>query len=154
MPARSDFSLVGFEDIKNRLSKLTANVRDKAGRTALRKAAGIVAKAARDGAIAIDDPETGRRIRDNIRLQFATRFFRETGNIMYRVGVATKRGRIPDGNPDEGPLGNTPHWHLVELGTEHSRAFPFMRPALANNINAVIDKTATELENELDKLSP
>lgn len=154
MPANSDFSLVGFDDIKKRLGQLTAGVRDKAGRTALRKAAGIVAKAARDGAIAIDDPETGRRIRDNIRLQFATRFFRETGNIMYRVGVATKRGRIPDGNPDEGPGGNTPHWHLKEFGAEHSKAEPYMRPALAENVNAVIDKVATELDNELDKLLP
>lgn len=146
------FNLTGFDHAMKRMKKLRSEIRDKAGRNALRKGSAIVANAAREAAVMVDDPETGRRIRDNIRLQFASRHYRNTGEIMYRVGVSTKRGRIPKGNPDEGPRGNTPHWHLIEFGTEHSRAQPYMRPALSENINQVIEKVANELDNELDKI--
>ncbi|MBF4377308.1 HK97-gp10 family putative phage morphogenesis protein, partial [Vibrio anguillarum] len=69
----------------------------------------------------------------------------------YRVGVSTLKGRIPKGNPDEGPKGNTPHWHLVELGTERSRAQPFLRPALSENTNKVVDTLIVELDKESTK---
>lgn len=149
--AQNDFSISGFDEVTKKLGRLSVDVGDKAGRAALRKASGIVAKAARENALQVDDPLTGRTIRDNIRLQFAGRHYRETGDLMYRVGVSTRRGRIPKGNPDEGPKGNTPHWHLVEEGTEHSRAQPFLRPALSENINPVLDKLKTELSKEIDK---
>lgn len=147
----SEFSIVGFEEIKRQLGKLSVDVGDKAARSAMRKAAGIVARSARENALRIDDPETGRRIRDNIRLQFASRHYRETGDLMYRVGVSSRRGVIPKGNPDEGPKGNTPHWHLVELGTEHSRAQPFLRPALSENIHPFLDRLTNELSKAINE---
>lgn len=146
-----DFSIIGLDEVTKRLSRLSLEVGDAAGRRALRKAANVVAKAARENAMLVDDPTTGRRIRDNIRLQFASRHYKETGDLMYRVGVSTLKGRIPKGNPDEGPKGNTPHWHLVELGTERSRAQPFLRPALSENINKVVDTLVVELDKEITK---
>ena len=110
-----------------------------------------MARAARQNAERVDDPETGRRIRDNIGRRFRGRYFRRTGDLMISVGVLTKRGPIPEGNPDEGAKGNTPHFHLVELGTEHARAQPFLRPALEENINPAINKFASELDKELEK---
>lgn len=151
MPAEFKFSLLGVKDVKAKMNKVSQTVNDTGTRTALRKAAGIVKKAAQQNALAVDDPLTGRRIRDNITLQFASKLFRQKGVIMYRVGVASKRGRIPVPNKDEGAKGNTRHWHLIELGTERSQANPFMRPALANNVNQVTDRFVTEFEKELDK---
>lgn len=149
--ATSDFSILGLKEVKAKMNKVSQTVLDSGTRTALRKAAGIVKKAAQQNALAVDDPKTGRRIRDNITLQFASRLFQRDGVIMYRVGVATNRGRIPTPNADEGARGNTPHWHLVEFGTERAQAQPFMRPALANNINQVIGSFTFEFEKELDK---
>ncbi|WP_133178980.1 HK97-gp10 family putative phage morphogenesis protein [Shewanella decolorationis] len=149
--ATSDFSIVGLKEVKAKMNKVSQTVIDTGTRTALRKAAGIVKKAAQQNALAVDDPKTGRRIRDNITLQFASRLFQRNGVIMYRVGVATNRGRIPTPNADEGARGNTPHWHLVEFGTERAQARPFMRPALANNINQVINSFTFEFDKELDK---
>ncbi|WPC72923.1 HK97-gp10 family putative phage morphogenesis protein [Vibrio porteresiae] len=149
--AQNDFSILGFDDVAKKLMRLSVDVGDKAGRSALKKAAGIVAKAARDNAMLVDDPVTGRRIRDNIRLQFASKHYRETGDLMYRVGVSTKKGPIPKNNPDEGRGGNTPHWHLIEEGTEHAKAQPFLRPALSDNINPVLDRLRTELSKEIEK---
>lgn len=70
---------------------------------------------------------------------------------MVSVGVLTLRGPIPKGNPDTGRRGNTPHWHLIELGTEKARAQPFLRPALDSNIGAVIARFASELDKEIEK---
>lgn len=147
------FSLTGVDELSARLKVLRHEVSGKAGRRALGKAVTLVARAARQNAERVDDPETGRRIRDNIGRRFRGRYFRRTGDLMISVGVLTKRGRIPKGNPDEGAKGATPHWHLVELGTERSRAQPFLRPALAENINPAIDKFSAELSKELDKIA-
>ncbi|HDI3291990.1 TPA: HK97 gp10 family phage protein [Vibrio cholerae] len=152
MAEKADFTILGLDEVLKKLGKLNLEIGDAAGKRALRKAARIVAKAARQNALLVDDPETGRRIRDNIRLQFASRHYKETGDLMYRVGVSTRKGRIPKGNPDEGKGGNTPHWHLIELGTEKARAQPFLRPALSENVNKVVDKLVTELDKEIDKV--
>ena len=149
--ATSDLSIIGLKEVKAKMNKVSQTVLDTGTIAALRKAAGIVKKAAQQNALAVDDPKTGRRIRDNITLQFASRLFQRDGVIMYRVGVATNRGRIPTPNADEGARGNTPHWHLVEFGTERAQAQPFMRPALANNINQVINSFTFEFDKELDK---
>lgn len=151
MSAKFDFSLIGLKEVKAKMNKVSQTVLDTGTRTALRKAAGIVKKAAQENSLNVDDPKTGRRIRDNVTLQFASRLFKSEGVIMYRVGIATNLGRIPTPNADEGARGNTPHWHLVEFGTEHAQAQPFMRPALANNINQVIGRFTVEFDKELDK---
>lgn len=147
-----DFSLIGMTEVRRKMNALTDAVVDPATRKAMRLAAGIVARAARRNAMAVDNPNTGRRIRDNVRLQFAGRVFRQKGIIMYRVGVATEKGRIPSPNADTGPRGNTPHWHLVEFGTSRSLAKPFMRPALSNNVDKVINRFMAELDKELGKV--
>lgn len=148
-----NFSLTGVDELSARLKVLRHEVNGKAGRRALGKAVTPVARAARQNAERVDDPKTARRIRDNIGRRFRGRYFRRTGDLMISVGVLTKRGRIPKGNPDEGAKGNTPHWHLVELGTERARAQPFLRLALAENINPAINKFADEMSKELDKIA-
>lgn len=147
---KATFSLIGVREVAEKLRRLREDVRPKVAQGAMKKAAALVKKYAQDGALRVDDPATGRMIRDNVKYQFAARIYRKSGDIVYRVGVNTKRGRIPNGNPDEGPRGNTPHWHLVEFGTELMRAQPYMRPALENNVNEVIDLVATETERAID----
>ena len=145
------FTLTGFEEVRKKLAITPIKLRTKGARKALSTAANIVTKAARQNAERVDDLETGRRIRDNIGKRSRSRYSRRTGDAMVSVGVLTERGPIPKGNPDTGRRGNTPHWHLVELGTEKARAQPFLRPALADNIGAVIDKFAVELDKEIEK---
>lgn len=148
--AKAEFSLVGMKQVSDKLRALRQDVRPKIAQGAMKKAAALLKAYAQEGALRVDDPETGRMIRDNVKYQFAARIYRKSGDIVYRVGVNTKRGRIPNGNPDEGPRGNTPHWHLVEYGTELTRAQPYMRPALENNINELIDVIAAETERAID----
>ena len=150
--SKEKFSLIGFKELQAKLKKLEQEVRIKASRAALRRAAGIVVKAAKQNALTIDDKKTGRRIADNIRLQYGTKVFNQTGKHLYRIGVNTRWKNIIKGNKDEGYGGNTPHWHMVEFGTRRSREKQYMRPALRNNINNVLNRFARELNKEINKL--
>lgn len=153
MPDGIEFSLRGFEEVRRKLEQVPIKLRTKGSRRALGRAAAIVRKAARQNALRLDDVETGRRIADNVAQRVRSSYSRRTGDAMVSVGVLTQHGRIPKGNPDtgRGAKGNTPHWHLVEEGTERARAQPFLRPALTANISQVIDKFAVELDKEMDK---
>lgn len=146
------WDLQGFDRVIAKMRGLTPALRGKAGRSALGSAARVVTNAAKDNALRVDDPETGRKIADNVTQRFRSKYFKATGDLMVSVGVATNKGPIPKGNPDEGAKGNTPHWHLVELGTERMRAQPFLRPALENNISKVEQVFADKLEKQIDKL--
>jgi len=124
-----EFSLLGLDGVIKRMRSLPVELRKKPGRSALGRAARLVRLAAVSNAQGVDDPETGRQIAQNIVQRFRSRYYRQTGDLMISVGVATERGRIPKGNPDAGAKGNTPHWHLVELGTElcSRRSVPAVR---------------------------
>lgn len=145
------FTLTGFEEARKKLALTPIKVRTKGSRRALGRAAAVIRKAARQNALAVDDPDTGRRIAQNVGQRIRSAYSRRAGDAMVSVGVLTARGPIPKGNPDEGSKGNTPHWHLIELGTERAMAQPFLRPAMESNIGAVIDKFAAELDKELEK---
>ncbi|HEY8355166.1 MAG TPA: HK97-gp10 family putative phage morphogenesis protein [Methylophilaceae bacterium] len=146
------WELQGFDKVIAKLKQLPVQIRGKAGRSALGSAARIVTKDAKSRALNVDDKDTGRKIADNIVQRFRTRYFRQTGDLMVSVGVGTENGRIPKGNPDTGPKGNTPHWHLIELGTERAKAQPFLQPALQGNIPAVQDMFAKKLDQQIDKI--
>jgi HK97 gp10 family phage protein len=145
------WELKGFDRVISKMRSLSPALRGKAGRSAIGTAARVVTNAAKQNAQRIDDPETGRTIAANIAQRLRSKHIKATGDLKVSVGVATNKGRIPSGNPDEGPRGNTPHWHLVELGTERARAQPFLRPALENNIGKVQEVFAAALEKQIDK---
>lgn len=147
-----EFSLIGMGDLLGKIESVKEDTRKRGGRFALRKAAQVIVKAAKQNAERIDDPETGRKISANIKERWSGRTFKRTGNLMFRVGVLGG-GKFSEskGNPDTGSGGATPHWHLVELGTRHSRAQPFIRPAAKNNINEVIGVFSDEYIKSIDR---
>lgn len=139
----------GLDQVLRNLKELPLKVRRSAVRKATGKGAAIIRKKAKQNALRVDDPETGRRIADNIGQRFRSKYFRMTGDTMISVGVLTNRGRIPKGNPDEGRGGNTPHWHILELGREGAAAKPFLRPAASESVSEVFNAVATELERQV-----
>lgn len=66
-----------------------------------------------------------------------------------RVGV---RGgaSFSDPNPPETSGGDTRHWRWVEFGSSHQPAIPFMRPALANNLEKVTTKFSESFSEALN----
>ncbi len=146
----------GAEEL-NRKMKALADERTakKLARKAGRQAINIVRDAARANAQALDDPETRERIFKNIAVRGGKS--RNRGDVVLRVGVRGGAGQNQHSKDTSGMSGgDTRHWRYIEFPTAHRAATPFMRPAMANNIDAVT-KRFTEifgqgLDEELAKI--
>lgn len=144
-----DFSITGLDSLLGKLDSLSYDVRRKGGRAALRKAAQVVVQKAKEGAERIDDKETGRSIADNIALRWNGKLFKQTGDLGFRIGVL--HGAVLKNGGDLSPNSPTPHWRLIEFGTEKMAAVPFMRPALANSISEATNTFVSEYEKAIDR---
>ncbi|WP_028627657.1 HK97-gp10 family putative phage morphogenesis protein [Metapseudomonas resinovorans] len=147
-----EFSIIGLDSLLGKLEAISYDVKRKGGRSALRKAAQVVANNAKEGARRVDDAQTGRSIADNIALRWNGRLFKRTGDLGFRIGVLhgavlPKQGDAVD-TTQNAP---TPHWRLLEFGTEKMRADPFMRSALADHIGEVTSTFVTEYEKAIDR---
>ena len=147
-----EFSLIGLDSLLGKLEAIAYDVKRKGGRSALRKAAQVVANKAKEGAERLDDSATGRSISSNIALRWNGKLFKQSGNLGFRIGVLhgavlAKKGEAPDLSAN----GPTPHWRLLEFGTDKMAASPFMRKALADNIGEVTNTFVTEYEKAVDR---
>ncbi len=146
-----EFNLSGIDSLVAKLEAITYDMKRKGGRSALRKAAQVVANKAKEGAERLDDSETGRSIAKNIALRWNGRLFKASGNLGFRIGVLHGAKIQKKGNPDEGASGPTPHWRFFEFGTAKMAAQPFLRKALADNISLATDTFLTEYEKAIDR---
>lgn len=140
----------GVEALSKRLESLSYDASKKGGRFALRKAAQVIRDGARQNAQLVDNSETGRSIARNINERWASKFNKSTGNLMFRVGVLGG-ARLPKDNVDEGLGGPTPHWRLLEFGTEKMRARPFFAKAMPENAQKATDTFISEFNRALDR---
>jgi len=143
------FKLSGIDDLVIKLRNANNETKYKGGRSALRKAANLVAIQARKNAKQLDDPDTGRSIARNVALRWNGRLFKRTGDIGFRVGI--RHGAVLSKDPETGVNAPTPHWRLLEFGTEKMQARPFFRRALSERVDDVISKFAAEYTEELSK---
>lgn len=147
-----EFSITGLDSLLGKLEAVTYDLKRKGGRSALRRAAQLVADKAKEGAQALDDAETGRSIANNIALRRNGRLFKRTGDLGFRVGVMQGAVLAKAGQqPDVSAGGPTPHWRLLEFGTANMEAQPFMRKALADNISEATNIFVTEYEKAIDR---
>lgn len=144
-----EFSLIGIDSLVGKLEAISYDMKRKGGRSALRKAAQLVADKAKEGARKIDDAQTGRSIADNIVLRWNGRLFKSSGDLGFRIGVL--HGAVLKNGGDTSANSPTPHWRLIEFGTEKMAAQPFLRKALADNISEVTNIFLTEYEKAVDR---
>lgn len=143
------FNMIGIDGLLSKLATVNDETKRKTGRSALRRAAGLAVSHAKEGANRVDDPETGRAIADNIVLRWNGRLFRRNGDLGFRIGVM--HGAVLRKNGSTEKNAPTPHWRLLEFGTEHVAADPFVRPALENHIAEITNEFATQFEKGLDR---
>lgn len=156
------FKIDGLEEVLGKLVGFPKAMNAKGIRYAGRKAAQVIQKAAIANAMRIDDPETATSIAKNIAIRFSNRTFKQSGNILFRVGVLGG-ARAPDNAPTSkratalqtkatkgNPGGDTYYWRFVEFGTENAAAKPFMRPALEQNIDAATNEFTSKLNSWVD----
>ncbi|HAV3732350.1 phage protein, HK97 gp10 family [Acinetobacter baumannii] len=143
------------------LRKMRAIGNDKTvkriARKAMRQAINIARDEARQKVKRLDDPTTPEKIWKEIVVQNGRS--RNKNTLVMRVGV---RGgaRIPYTNNAQnrrvGRVGQTYqtdgrvfYWRFLELGTSRQPATPFLRPALYENIEQIIDKFVQVFNFEL-----
>lgn len=160
--ATIEVKLTGLGPALDRLKKLPYDLQKKSLRSAMRKGMNIVKKSAQQAARPLDDPKTSRQVWKEIVVRNSARLGKQHGGIAMQVGVKggakqyidssknRKQGRV--GESYEGP-GKVFYWRFLEFGTSKMRARPFMRPALANNVDKVISTIASALNKYLDKLN-
>ena len=144
-----EFNIEGLDEVQGKLKRLgNPRLMKNAARRSARKAMAIVRDAARSGAKSIDDPQTSEKIWKNIAI--AAGKTRNQNEVVMRVGV---RGgaSFSNPNPPNTSGGDTRHWRWLEFGSVHNPPTPFMRPALQNNIQAVTNSFAENLNKEIDK---
>lgn len=144
-----EFSLTGIDSLVGKLESISYDMKRKGGRSALRKAAQLVAGKMKEGAQRIDDPETGRSIAENVALRWNGKLFKASGDLGFRVGVL--HGAVLKNGGDTSANSPTPHWRLIEFGTVNMRAQPFARKALADNISEATNTFISEYEKAIDR---
>ncbi|WP_284075242.1 HK97-gp10 family putative phage morphogenesis protein [Acinetobacter pittii] len=139
----------GLDEVLRKMGVLKdkRKIRNAAMRAA-RKGMNVVRDAARQNAKAIDDPETSEKIWRNISVSAGKT--KSLDLVQMRVGV---RGGASYSNPTPPNTsgGDTRYWRFLEYGTSDMPATPFMRPALANNVQKVTNTFSQSFSAELDK---
>lgn len=144
MGDRVQFTLKGADELSAKFRGLAEDMRRKVVLPAAKDAMDIVLLDAKDRAARVDDPETANFIPANLAMIERRALGEEVGAVIISVGVRMrKRGQKG---------GNTFYWWWVELGTEKNRAKPFLRPALANNREAVFREFLSSAKYQLIKL--
>jgi HK97 gp10 family phage protein len=155
-----EFKIEGLEPVLAKMRGLGPAIAGKAAKAAMRKAANVVRDAAKAGWAKVDDPSTPNRIADNVAVQFASRTFKQTGDVMYRVGIrgGARQYANTRANRRSGRAGQTYntgggmfYWRFYELGTSHQPARPVMRPALQENVGQATEVAVVELNKALDR---
>ena len=145
-----DVKIDGVAQLRERMKGLPYKVQKQVIQPSVRYGAQIIAEQARAIVRHIDDPTTGRQIARNIVVKYRSKRSAQIKGVVYSIGVEYPRGRMPKGNPDDGV--NTPHFHLLELGTEKMRAQPFLVPAAIMRAQDVSQEIAARAAKRLEKL--
>lgn len=118
-----EFKIEGLESLLGKLEEINTDIRRKGGRAALRKAAQLVADAAKANVQKVDDPSTAENIAKNIAVRWNGRRFKQSGDLGFRVGVLggarnnEKYGEITTGRSGKAnPGGDTWYWRFIEFG--------------------------------------
>lgn len=144
--------VTGLYDLQRRIATLKNKTATVGVKGAVRDGAQKIVDAAKEAAYRIDNPNTPENIAANITAQFASKYTRATGDVMYRIGVlggAAGRERFGIAarrlSGKELPGGETWYWRFVEFGTSKMAARPFMRPAMEAGAQDAVDEVAESL---------
>ena len=156
--------LEGVDALIKALAEATKQIRTKAVRSALRKAAVVIQKQAKLNTPVLSAPTKTRKpgtVKNAITVR-VSKAARKDGNEGVFVSVRplksaqirkfkqsqAKRGANASGSKNP----NDPYyWRFAEFGTKKQQATPFLAPALESHKEAAIDAMRERLQRELDK---
>lgn len=147
----ASFRMTGVDELSKRIRSTHEDVLIPSARAAGKAGMKIVRDVAISRAQLVDDPKTPNDISEHIAVR--TGYSRPRKTMTVRVGVLGEAGTRSSARYRRGdkPKGLVTYWRFVELGTSHSRARPFLRPALANNATQVMQEVVNEMNRQLDR---
>jgi HK97 gp10 family phage protein len=132
----SQSRISGLQEIKKRIEALPKELQRKAYRSALSSGARVIAKSAKQ--------KVGKGQSGLLKKSIGIKYLPATTRSQALGLVGPKRGK---GGMYKGQRRNpTRYAHLVEKGTVHSAAKPFLRPALLETQVEVFSKMAAMIE--------
>lgn len=144
-----EFELTGLDSLLGKLDAIGDDLKRKSGRAALRKAGNVIVTQIKNNAMRLDDPLTARSIADNAALRWNGRVFKQTGDLAFRIGIL--QGAVLKKHPSMGKDAPTPHWRLLEFGTENMPAKPLVRSAATSRMNETFNTFSNEYERGIDR---
>lgn len=133
-----NFKLEGMETLQEQLLALGAET----GVKALADAARIAFMPVLAAAKSMVPVETGA-LRDALRLTLKKP---KGGDLVIVVGlrIAATKGIGKEADPAR-------RWHFIEFGTAHRAAHPYLRPALEQNAEAVLEELKTQIARSIQR---
>lgn len=144
-----EVKLDGLDSLLGKLDAISDDLRRKSGRSALRKAGNIIVNQIKNNASRLDDPHTARNISDNAALRWNGKVFKLTGDLGFRIGIL--QGAVLKKHPSMSKDAPTPHWRLLEFGTEKMTARPLVRAAANSRLTEVFNSFAVNYEAGIDR---
>lgn len=144
-----EFKLTGLDSLLGKLETINTETKRKTGRSALRKAGNVIVTQIKRNAELLDDVKTARNIADNAALRWNGRVFKQTGDLAFRIGIL--QGAVLKKHPSLAKDAPTPHWRLLEFGTEKMAAKPLVRAAANARLVEVFNTFAIFYEDGIDR---
>lgn len=153
MPRVGHIEIRGTEQISASLARLERRTRTKYLRKAVRRGATLIRDEARlrvrkrSGALASRIVASSDRSRDRsiIKAKVHVRGGKAAVKYHKRLGQTNEQGEISK------RIYPRRYAHLIEFGSKHAPAFPFMRPAVDSKKDEVPKEIAATLRRELRK---
>ena len=124
----------GLKEIIDKLNTLPPKLENKVVRSAVRKGTNKLRDSARDK-VAVDT--------ENLKKSIVTMGYRESGKIAFKVAVRRRKAKSA----------KSPYYaHFVEFGTSKMPAQPYMRPALDESEEEVLQTTVDDIKKGLSEL--
>lgn len=162
-----EFQLTGLDQLLRKMKAVAPAVKKKGARFAGRKAANVIRDAVVTKAARLNDPATSEEIAKNVAVRFSSKQFKRTGDVVFRVGILggarqysntkvnVRKRRVGQtyatGGSSSNPGGDTFYWRQLEFGTKNMQARPFMRPALAENVDRATNEFTRQMNLWLDR---
>jgi HK97 gp10 family phage protein len=147
-------TLRGAKELERALLALPDRVAKRHTFNALRAAARQIQKAARENLIAHGSADTGALVN---AVKTSDRKRSKKGSAVVAVGIENKAYQAKRKGSSRPKKVNPKNYaHLVEFGSEHSAAKPFMGPAMDGEggkaLDTILDKLTKAIEKEAKKL--
>ncbi len=150
MSASVTFRVDGLRELGARMRGLSEKVNKRIAASATGAAAKIVKQAAVANIVKSPSVRTGS-LREAVIVKKTPRS--EAGGLTSAHYVTVRGRGKPKVNKKGVKQAQAPHASLVEFGTVHMPAEPFMRPALVNNAQRAIDAMKDRLEKRIEAAS-